>query len=314
MRESKTFGERCKTRFSDEPKRKCLFLCEGEETEPIYFAKIKELREEAGISSLIDFIQIEKPRGEDWSNPKKMLDALCIDLSDKPTYNSLINAMVDALYFDSYLLKHKDKIKEFENLLVSFMKDTLKVEETDLVSDLEGTLNRTLEYFKEQRPKICNIILTHIEETLQNYKITFEKDFDYLCLVVDRDPESFFEWQYDEVLKTCQKNGIKFLLSNPNFEFWLLMHFDEVLNLDKEKILHNEKINKNSKSSIRYIPNELRKVLGKYKKNNFDAELLVRKIDTAIKNEKEFAENINQLKTEIGSNIGEFVEELRKIR
>lgn len=58
MRESKTFGERCKTRFSDEPKRKCLFLCEGEETEPIYFAKLKKLREEAGISSLIDFIQI----------------------------------------------------------------------------------------------------------------------------------------------------------------------------------------------------------------------------------------------------------------
>lgn len=63
MRESKTFGERCKTRFSDEPKRKCLFLCEGEETEPIYFAKLKKLREEAGISSLIDFIQIEKPHG-----------------------------------------------------------------------------------------------------------------------------------------------------------------------------------------------------------------------------------------------------------
>lgn len=65
MRESKTFGERCKTRTSDEPKRKCLFLCEGEETEPIYFAKLKELHEEVGISSLIDFIQIERPRGED---------------------------------------------------------------------------------------------------------------------------------------------------------------------------------------------------------------------------------------------------------
>ena len=131
--------------------------------------------------------------------------------------------------------------------------------------------------------------------------------------MVDRDPESFFEWQYDDVLKTCQEKGFRFLLSNPNFEFWLLMHFDDVLNLDKDKIQQNEKINKNSKSSIRFIQNELRKILGKYKKNNFDAGLLVRKIDIAIKNEKEFVEDINELKTKIGSNIGLLVEELRAI-
>lgn len=91
------------------------------------------------------------------------------------------------------------------------------------------------------------------------------------------------------------------------------MHFDDVLNLDKDKIQQNEKINKNSKSSIRFIQNELRKILGKYKKNNFDAGLLVRKIDIAIKNEKEFVEDINELKTKIGSNIGLLVEELRAI-
>ena len=137
-----------------------------------------------------------------------------------------------------------------------------------MVSNVEGTIEKIIEYFKKQRPRICNIILTHIEETLQNYRITFEKDFAYLCLVVDRDPESFFEWQYDDVLKTCQKNGFKFLLSNPNFEFWLLLHFNEVLSLDMDKIQQNERINKNSKSSVRYISNELRKVLGKYKKNH----------------------------------------------
>ena len=93
MRENSSFGERSKTKSSDEVNRKCFFFCEGQETEPIYFAKLKDLRDEVGISTIIDFVQIEKPRGEDWSNPKKMLEALCLDLAEKPTYNSLINAV-----------------------------------------------------------------------------------------------------------------------------------------------------------------------------------------------------------------------------
>ena len=78
--------------------------------------------------------------------------------------------------------------------------------------------------------------------------------------------ESFTEKQFDEVVKICDKNSFHFLISNPNFEFWLLLHFDEVTSLDKEKIKANKRINENSKSSIRYLPNELRKLLGIYKK------------------------------------------------
>ena len=43
LRESKTFGNRSKTRSSDEVNRKCYFFCEGQETEPIYFAKLKDM-------------------------------------------------------------------------------------------------------------------------------------------------------------------------------------------------------------------------------------------------------------------------------
>ena len=146
--------------------------------------------------------------------------------------------------------------------------------------------------------------------TFHNYEITFDSEIDYLCLVVDRDPASFTEFQFDDVLETCKQNNFEFLISNPNFEFWLLLHFDDILELDKEKLLHNEKINKESKSSIRFIPNELRKRLGKYKKNKFDADLLLKKLDHAIKNEKKYCENLPELKDKLGSNIGLFIEKL----
>lgn len=314
MRESRSFGQRSKTKSSDEVERKCFFFCEGEETEPIYFAKLRDLKDEVGISPLIDIIQIEKTRGEIWSNPKKMIDALCLDLSDTPTYNSLINAMVDSLYMDVYLNCHIEKIKEFEKLLTSFISDDLNSQETDLVEDVQKTIRKSLEFFKKERPRICNIIMNNVEEMLKNYNITFDKEIDFLCLVVDRDAESFTASQFDEVYNTCQEKGFRFLISNPSFEFWLLLHFDDVVNLDVEKIRKNEKINSGSKSSIRYLSNELRKRLCKYKKNRYDAESLVHNLNKAIKNEKEFCEALPDLKDKIGSNIGAFIEELRSYR
>jgi len=313
LREDRTFGNRTKIRLSDEVNRKCFFFCEGQETEPIYFAKLKELKNEIGISPLIDFIQIEKPRGEDWSNPKKMLDALCLDLSKEITYNTLINAMIDCLYTSDYLVKHRDKIKEFSDLLVSFMHEELNVAETDIVKDVNHTTKAVYDFFNQQRPRICNIIMSNVTDILNNYEITFDKEIDYLCLVVDRDPESFTEFQFDDVLKTCKQNNFEFLISNPNFELWLLLHFDDIHDLDNEKLLKNEKINPGSKSSIRFIPNELRKCLGTYKKSRYDVTLLIKNIDKAIKNEKNYCESLPELKNELGSNIGVFIEKLRQI-
>ena len=313
MREDRTFGNRTKIRLSDEVNRKCFFFCEGQETEPIYFAKLKELKIEIGISPLIDFIQIEKPRGEDWSNPKKMLDALCLDLSKEITYNTLINTMIDCLYTSDYLVKHRDKIKEFSDLLVSFMHEELNVAETDIVKDVNHTTKAVYDFFNQQRPRICNIIMSNVTDILNNYEITFDKEIDYLCLVVDRDPESFTEFQFDDVLKTCKQNNFEFLISNPNFELWLLLHFDDIHDLDNEKLLKNEKINPGSKSSIRFIPNELRKCLGTYKKSRYDVTLLIKNIDKAIKNEKNYCESLPELKNELGSNIGVFIEKLRQI-
>lgn len=314
MKEDRTFGFRSKTKTSDEVIRKCFFFCEGDETEPIYFAKLKDLRSEIRIPSIIDFIQIEKPRGEDWSNPKKMIDTLCIDLSGNITYNTLINAMVDSLYSSNYLSKHINCIKEFNDLLDEFMHKVLQVNATDIVSNVNETVKTTIKYFEESRPRICEIILNNVDEMLKNYEITYAKDFDILCLVVDRDPDSFKDWQFDDVLKTCKKNNFKFLISNPNFEFWLLLHFDEVMNIDKSKIKENAKINPTSKSSVRFIQSELRRIMGRYKKNNYNSEMLVREIDTAIKNERNFSEDVDELKSNIGSNIGLFIEELRTIK
>ena len=46
-------------------------------------------------------------------------------------------------------------------------------------------------------------------------------------MVVDRDKDSFTEEQYDKVVEFCKKNNVSLYVSNPSFELWLYMHFDE---------------------------------------------------------------------------------------
>ena len=59
-----------------------------------------------------------------------------------------------------------------------------------------------------------------------------------------------------KVLKTCREKGFRFYVSNPCFEFWLLLHFDEVFDLDRDKLLENPQVT----AKRRYTEHELRKL------------------------------------------------------
>jgi len=102
--------------------------------------------------------------------------------------------------------------------------------------------------------------------------------------------------------------GFHFCVTNPCFEFWLLLHFDEVLTLDKEKLLDNPKVT----AKRRYAEDELRKIYPGYKKSFYHAETLVKRIDKAIENEKEFCEDIEELECAIGSNVGKLIAKMRQ--
>ena len=44
-------------------------------------------------------------------------------------------------------------------------------------------------------------------------------------LIVDRDDNSFSPEQVEEVMCLCKKEGFQLIITNPCFEFWLLLHF-----------------------------------------------------------------------------------------
>ena len=312
MRERKNFAERTRISKEDRTRKKYFLVCEGNRTEGIYFNTINELKDKIGINPLIEIISIERTYTEEgWSNPKKILEQLLKDLEEiengKISYKTLVDKIIEIIMEDekisSKILKEISSEKMIENIKNDIESLDNIVENVE--EDCEFLLNMIIKKLFltiEEIPNILEIVLKNIE----NKQITYSEDIDKMCLIVDRDKKSFKEEQYNYVKEECKKKNFKLYVTNLCFEFWLLLHFDEVHLINKEELLEN----KRASSKVRFVESELKKYFP-YNKNKYNAELLIEKIDLAIENEKRFCEDIERLKNELGSNVGLLIQELK---
>ena len=313
MREKRNFAERTKISKEDRTRKKYFLVFEGSRTEEIYFDTINELKGKIGINPLIEIISIERTYSEyGWSNPKKILEQLLKDLEEiedgKLSYKTLVDKIMEIIVEDkNFSLKIskksnlKEVIEDIENEIES-LENTVKNIEEDCIT-LLSIITKKVFLVKEE---IANI-LEKVLENIGNQQITYSEDIDKMCLIVDRDKKSFKEEQYNYVKEECKRKNFKFYVTNPCFEFWLLLHFDEVHSINREKLLEN----KRASSKVRYVESELKKYFP-HNKNKYNAELLIEKIDLAIENEKRFCEDIEELKDKLGSNIGLLIKELKE--
>ena len=313
MREKRKFAERTRISKEDRTIKKYFLVFEGNRTEEIYFNAINELKDKIGINPLIEIISIERTYTEEgWSNPKKILEQLLKDLEEiengKISYKTLVDKIIEIIMEDekisSKILKEISSEKMIENIKNDIESLDNIVENVE--EDCEFLLNMIIKKLFltiEEIPNILEIVLKNIE----NKQITYSEDIDKMCLIVDRDKKSFKEEQYNYVKEECKKKNFKLYVTNPCFEFWLLLHFDEVHLINKEELLEN----KRASSKVRFVESELKKYFP-YNKNKYNAELLIEKIDLAIENEKKFCENIEELKDKLGRNIGLLIKELKE--
>lgn len=316
MRESRTFAERTKVLKSDEAKKRYFLVFEGASTEKIYFEALENVRDDIGINPLIELVPIIRSYSEDgWSNPKKILNRIIANLEEEETgrftYEALLNRIMDYLYDEKIITTSKVQARALWEILEIGCKKILKKCLNDNVDNLVEDCNKLTEYLN-QESDVVNIV-DDISDIIRATNITYDNRFDKICLIVDRDKESFLAIpgnnQYDYVLRICQEKGFGFYVSNPCFEFWLLLHFEEVFELDKDKLLENPQVT----AKRRYTEYELRKLLPGYSKNNYKTEKLMKQVKDAIRNEQKFCEDINQLKDKLGSAIGLLIRELKCI-
>lgn len=177
------------------------------------------------------------------------------------------------------------------------------------MDDTTGDFEKICQLLVEQLANYdIRIEVSELSKRIEEADISYEEGFDRICVVVDRDKYSFTKEQYHSVLEICKREKFGFYLSNPCFEFWLLLHYEDVLTLDISELKENKIIS----GKKRYAEHELCKKLKGYKKGNRKVEEVISQTDIAIENEKKFCQDIEKLEEEVGSNIGILITTMRK--
>lgn len=311
MREKRSFAERTKVLNSDEVKKKYFLVYEGKETEDIYFQAIDTFRTKVGIDPLIEFIPVIRSYSEEgWSNPRKILGRIIQNIEEAETgeiiYETLLNWIMDYFQENYVLSNNRPLARYYWDTLHQICREKMNVSLNDQVEDIPVACKTIAKILKNEFQ--MESVISDIPRVMDGGSFTYSKDLDKICLIVDRDKDSFTSEQYEQVKATCESKHVGFYVTNPCFEFWLLMHFDDVLELNQEMLVENPKVT----SKRRYCEDELRKRIPRFKKGKYDASQLMQFIYKAIENEKLFSEDIDELKGTIGSNIGTLITEMQK--
>ena len=267
-----------------EPKRLFFFFVEGEKTESIYF---EELSKYENRNMDIDIRLMSR-----WNVNKGHSNQLKIVQSVKE-------------YVDLIDKTNKELLAELEAITKKFGEDDLTVLEImELVKQLEELESKGLinihESFKQQKNAVI---------TMSN----FTEGYDKICIIIDRDKQSFKNKQFDEVIDIVDKNHYSLGLTNPNFEFYLLLHLDDCFDLDKDKIKNNQRISKNRKYTEDILKASMLGEGEAYNKNNYNCNLFFEKFKQGYNNSQKFASSNLDLKDEIGSSVFELLKEIFEI-
>ncbi len=311
MREEKVFGKRTKVWDSAQDRKRYFLVYEGKNTERLYFAAVAELRKELKLNPLIELVPVIRSYNEEgWSNPKKMIDRIIQNLeegeSGKVSYETLLNWIIDYFQDEKIIAKDRVSAKYIWIMMEDICNNELNVNLYAYTQDARSACEKIISVLGK-KINMDNLI-ENVEQIITYSNLTYANGFDKICFIVDRDRKSFSAEQYKYVNEQCKNRGFGLYLTNPCFEFWLLMHFRDVTELDEKQLLENPLVT----SKRRYTEQELRKRLPGYEKSKYNAIQLVKNLDLAIANEKKFCEEIEQLENEIGSNVGLLLCEMRK--
>ncbi|HEH4644954.1 TPA: RloB domain-containing protein [Campylobacter coli] len=172
------------------------------------------------------------------------------------------------------LRDRKTKRKENEVILI-----VCEGEKTE-----KNYLNQLKDFFRLSNVSI-NIISSKKPDPSQIVEFTKEKNkddsYDKIYCVFDKDTHSNF----NEAKQKCEKYNFEAIISNPCFEFWILLHFEYTA----------KPFGTNSPCS-ELIDNDLKKYIKDYTKNYNFANIIKKNLDIAIANAQKVnkeAENNN---------------------
>lgn len=144
----------------------------------------------------------------------------------------------------------------------------------------------------------------------RKYLQKYDNELDEFAILIDRDIQTHSEMNMKECISYCKDRNYKCYISNPCFEFWLLLHLSDIKCEYKDKmelIRENKKISNNHTFISKEVSEKAHH--GKsginFKKNYMPF------VDTAIQRAKEYESGEEELINHIGCNIWKLLESMR---
>lgn len=258
--------------FKIEPKKVVFLSVEGDETERAYFEYLNEHVD----NSIIKIEVLRHRRGDGYSDPIHVIDLLTEYIS----------------------VRAGELVPEplFDQLSSHFSKEELQSYIDNESSSLPPNRQKEI---KE------SLLLIGIDLDYRRYLQTYGNESDYFAVVLDRDAGNHSREVMEQCIARCNEHNYGCFVSNPCFEFWLLLHLCDVQNAYSEHDL-NEFL-QNQKISARHtrVSAELNK-LAKHGKTlgpkKFE-EFYLPNIQNAIKNAQAFVNDFPELLDCLGTNI-----------
>ena len=134
------------------------------------------------------------------------------------------------------------------------------------------------------------------------------RDGDELWMIIDTD-----RWKnIPDIISECKEQNNMFVaVSNPCFEFWLLLHIKNISEYSEavlELILKNEKVTKKRN----YVDLKIVDILGSYNKSNPRPELFIPNVENAINQAKNLDSDNDDYPQSLGSHVYKLVEKLKR--
>lgn len=262
----------------------------------------------------------DREEENDKIEPKKII-FLSTEGMTEIQYLHNLNVFNDQLGLNSSILvkpleRKKEDGKSAPEHVVGLLEEYLELRNKGIAQQIEkiltypeDVLHKYISNPSELNPDLVNRI------TLDLYKADYDLEYhkwldknknpgDIFGIVIDKD-----KWELQEVVKHCAEKGYKVFLSNPCFELWLLLHFEDVSSFPESEI---EKLKKDSERKHKHVYKLLQKHV-KHGKTNllFESEYLNR-VNDAISNAKKITTDLNKLVNEVGTNWPDLIDLLKE--
>lgn len=138
----------------------------------------------------------------------------------------------------------------------------------------------------------------------------FDKRIDQFVIVFDRDSYEKAEGYIEFVEKASVDNILA--VTSPCFELWLILHYEDAI--EKYIVPNRDHLFENKKVSVShtFASRLFSEISGMNPKSGTFFNKLKRSVDLAISQEKELEQDILMMTTDLGSNIGILIEQMRE--